>query len=119
MKPENEGYELELIARAFRRISKEISYEGLAKALLDEALSYCGAARGGVLLSEEVELLAKADASFPRERASFFASQPPAREFRMPVDLSERILGRQETIVRDAASEDSALIAPAEPPPRY
>ena len=63
-------------------------------------------------------MLAKADASFPREKARFFASQPPAREFRLPADLSERVLSRQETVVREASSEDSALIDPAEPTSR-
>jgi hypothetical protein len=51
MKLENEVNELELIARALQKITGEISYEGLAQALLTQALSYCGAARGGVLLS--------------------------------------------------------------------
>jgi signal transduction histidine kinase len=119
MKVENEVQELELIARAFQKIAKEISYERLANALLTEALSYCGAARGGVLLSEGGALLAKADASFPREKARFFTSQPAARAFRLPTDLSERVLGRQETVVREAASEDSVLIDPAEPSSRY
>jgi len=118
MKLENEAHELELIAGAFQRISRVTSYAGLAEALLGEALGYCGAARGGVLLSEGGELLAKAGASFPRERARFFTSQPPALEFRMPADLGEQILGRQETVLRDAASEDSALIGSAQPPSR-
>jgi C4-dicarboxylate-specific signal transduction histidine kinase len=110
--------DFELIASAFQKITKEISYEGLAKTLLLEVLSYCGIARGGVLLSEEDALLAKANASFPRQRARFFTSQPPARELRLPADLSERVLVRQETVVREAASEDSALIDSAEPPPQ-
>ena len=79
MKCENEVHEFELIASAFQKIAKEISYESLAKALLTEALSYCGATRGGVLFSEGGALLARADASFPRERAGFFTSQPRAR----------------------------------------
>jgi signal transduction histidine kinase len=109
-------HEFELIASAFQKITREVSYEGLAKTLLTEALRYCGIARGGVLLSEGDALLAKADASFPRQRARFFTSQPRARELRLPADLSERILGRQETVVREAASRDSALIGSAEPP---
>ena len=56
MKLENEVHEFELIARAFQKIAKEISYECLAEALLTEALGYCGAVarrcsakrRGGV-----------------------------------------------------------------------
>jgi len=118
MRLENEARELELIAKALQVISKEMSYQGLAKALLREALSYCRAARGGVLLSEGGELLARADASFPRERAKFFTSHPPARDLRLPVDLSERVLHRQETVVRQASGEESALIDPAEPAPR-
>jgi CheY-like chemotaxis protein len=70
-----------------------------------------------VLLSEEGgELLAKADASFPRERAKLFASHPPAGEFRLPADLGERVLGRQETVVRQVGCKDSALADPAEWP---
>jgi hypothetical protein len=80
---ENETFELGLIAKAFQAISKEISYRGLAKALLQAALGYSGAVRGAVLLSEGDELLAKADASFPRERAKIFASHPPRR--RIPI----------------------------------
>jgi hypothetical protein len=79
MRLENETSELEMIAESFRAISKEISYEGLAKALLNAALGYSGADRGAVLLSENGELLAKADASFPREKTKFFASQPRNR----------------------------------------
>jgi signal transduction histidine kinase len=116
MRLENETSELELIAQAFRAISKEINYEGLAKALLKAALGYSGAARGAVLLSEGGELLAKADASFPRQKAKFFASQPPAMEFRLPADLGERVLTRQETVVRRASWKGSALIDPAECP---
>jgi len=117
MRLENETSELELIAEALRAISKEISYEGLAKALLKAALDYSGAARGAVLLSERGELLAKADASFPRERAKFFASHPPAGKFRLPADLSEKVLARQETVVRRDSWKGSALIDPAECPP--
>jgi signal transduction histidine kinase len=117
MRLENETSELELIAKAFRAISKETSYEGLAKALLKAALGHSGAARGAVLLSEGGELLAKADASFPRERAKFFASQPPAGDFRLPADLGERVLTHQETVVRQDSSRGSALIDRAECPP--
>ena len=42
MKPENETTELELIAKAFQAISKEISYEGLAKALLRKPSAIAG-----------------------------------------------------------------------------
>jgi signal transduction histidine kinase len=117
MRLENETSELELIAQAFRAISKEISYEGLANALLKAALGYSGATRGAVLLSEGGELLAKADASFPRERATFFASQPPVGEFRLPADLSERVLACQETVVRRGSWKGSALIDPAQRAP--
>ncbi len=116
MRLETEAHELELIARAFQIISKEISYQGLAKTLLRQALSYSGAARGGILLSEGGELLAKADASFPREKADFFTSQPEARAFRLPDDIAETVLHRQETVTRRASRESSALIDPVEPP---
>jgi C4-dicarboxylate-specific signal transduction histidine kinase len=118
MRLESETLELEVIAKAVRIISKETSYQGLATALLREALCYSGAARGGVLLSEGGELLAKADASFPREKAKFFTSHPPAAELRLQADLSERVLRRQEIVVRQTTSESSALIDPAEQPSR-
>ena len=57
MRLQNETIEMELIAKAFRTISKEISYEGLAKALLQVARGYSGAARGAALLSGGGELL--------------------------------------------------------------
>jgi signal transduction histidine kinase len=113
---ENERFDLELIAKAFQVISKEISYAGLARALLKVALEYSGAVRGAVLLSKGGELLAKADASFPREKAKVFASQPPVDEFRLPADLNERVLTRQETVVRHDSWRGSALIDPAEGP---
>jgi signal transduction histidine kinase len=118
MRPEDETHELERLAKAFQIISKETTYQGLAKALLGEALCHSGAARGGILLSEGGELLAKADASFPRERAEFFTSHPPAAEFRLPADLSERVLRRREAVVRRATRESSALIDSAEQLPR-
>ena len=118
MRLESGTHELEAIAKAFQIISKEISYEGLAKSLLNEALNYSGAARGGVLLSEEGELLAKADASFPRARAKLVISHPPGSEFRLPADLNEMVLVRQQTVVRHADARDSALVDPADPPPR-
>ena len=65
----DETFELDLIAKALRTISKEITYGGLAEALLEAALDYSGASRGAVLLSGGGELVAKADASFPREKA--------------------------------------------------
>jgi signal transduction histidine kinase len=114
---ENETFELELIAKAFQAISKEISYRGLAEALLHASLGYSGAVRGAVLLSEGDELLAKADASFPRERAKVFASQPRVGEFRLPADLSERVLTRQETIISNDSWKGSALIDAPDCPP--
>jgi K+-sensing histidine kinase KdpD len=62
MRLEDKASEIELIAKAFQTISKEISYEGLVKVLLNGALGYCGAARGAVPLSEKGKLLDKADA---------------------------------------------------------
>jgi signal transduction histidine kinase len=118
MKLEEETHQLELIARAFQVISKEISYQGLAKALLREALNYSGAARGGILLGEGGELLAKAGAGFPRERARFFTSCPSTSEFRLPADLGESVLHGRETVVRQVTSENSALIDPVERPSR-
>jgi signal transduction histidine kinase len=113
---ENETFELELIAKAFQAIAKEISYGGLAGALLKTALRYSGAVRGAVLLSEGGELLAKADASFPRERAKVFASQPSVAEFQLPEDLRERVVTRQETVVRNDSRKASALIDSTECP---
>jgi signal transduction histidine kinase len=115
MRLENEASEIGRIAKAFQAISKEISYEGLAKALLKAALDYCGAERGAVLLSEKGELLAKADASFPRERARFFVSRPSAGDFRLSPDLSERVLTCKEIVVRQDSR--SALVDAAECPP--
>ncbi|MCK1710154.1 MULTISPECIES: ATP-binding protein [unclassified Bradyrhizobium] len=110
MRLENETSELELIAKAIQAISKETGYEGLAKALLNATLGYCGAARGAVLLSDRGELLDKADASFSRERARFFASQPPAGDFRLPPNLTERVLIRQETVISEDSWDGLALI---------
>ena len=84
MTPENDTFELEALANALRTISREVSYQSLAKALLDTALRCSGAARGAVLLSEGGILLAKADASFPREKAKVFVSLPPVDELRLP-----------------------------------
>jgi signal transduction histidine kinase len=116
MRPENETLRLEAIARALRAISKETSYGGLANALLDAALEYSGAVRGAVLVSEGGKVLAKADASFSREKARVFASQPSVVEFRLSADLSEMVLKRQETVVRPEACKGSALIDQAESP---
>src|SRR5215469_9671781 len=109
---ENETFDLDQIAKAFRAIAREISYRGLAKALLNAALEYSGAVRGAVLLSEGGELLAKADASFPRERTKVFASHPPLAEFRLSADLSQKVLTRQETVVKHSW-KGSVLIDPA------
>jgi len=114
MKLGEETFELDLIAKALRTISKEISYEGLAKALLDAALDYSGAARGAVVLSEGGELVAKADASFPRERARILVSRPPLDEFRLPGELDERVLTRQETVLSSEGWRDFILADPAE-----
>jgi signal transduction histidine kinase len=113
MMSEDENFELEAIAKAFRTISKETSYAGLAEAVLQAALLYSGAARGAVLLSEGGELLAKADASFPRERAKVFASHPPAAELRLQAELRDRVLTRQETVVSHGCWMRSALVGPA------
>ncbi|MET4804725.1 ATP-binding protein [Bradyrhizobium sp. LB11.1] len=111
----DETNELELVAKAFQVISREISYQGLAKALLGEALSYSCATRGAILLSGQRDLLAKADASFPRERANFLASVPQNAQFSLPVDLAEEVLGRKETVVRVAGVASSALVEPTRP----
>jgi hypothetical protein len=50
MRPEGETSELELIAKAFQEISKEIIREGLAKVLLKAALGYSRVVRGAVPL---------------------------------------------------------------------
>lgn len=118
MRLDNDARELELIAHALQSISKETTYEGLAEALLKQALAYSKASRGGVLLSAGGQLLDKADASFPRETAKFFISSPPGAEFRLPQDIDAMVLGRRETMVRQVDSRLSALIEPAEPPSR-
>lgn len=110
MKPDTNTTEIEVIARAFQEISKETTYDGLANALLNTALDYSGAKRGAVLLSEEGELLAKADAIFPRERVAVFASRPADISFRLPTDISERIFGRQEIVLKRAGWKESALV---------
>lgn len=109
VKPDDETCELGLIAKAFQAIAKEISYGGLASALLKTALGYSGAVRGAVMLSEGGELLAKADASFSREGAQVLASQPCGGRFQLPEDLSDSVLARQETVVRDVGRTGSAL----------
>src|SRR5215469_7388828 len=114
---ENETFDLDQIAKAFRAIAREISYRGLAKALLNAALEYSGAVRGAVLLSEGGELLAKADASFPRERTKVFASHPPFAEFRLSADLNQRVLTRHETVVKHDSWKGSFLIDPTGCPP--
>ena len=114
MKLGEETFELDLIAKALRTISKEISYGGLAEALLEAALDYSGAARGAVLLSEGGELVAKADASFPREKARILVSRLPLDEFRLPSELDERVLTRQETVLSRGGSRDFLLADPAE-----
>src|ERR1700721_3248817 len=98
MSLENETFELDLIARALQTISKEISYGGLAKALLEAALRHSGADRGAVLLSEGGELLSKVEPSFPREKAKFIVSSPPVDEFRFSAELSEKAVTRRETV---------------------
>jgi signal transduction histidine kinase len=85
----------------------------LATALLNAALDYSGAARGAVLFSEGGELLAKADASFPRERTKVFASQPPG-EFRLPPELWDEVLASKEAVIRHGSREDAALIDPTD-----
>jgi signal transduction histidine kinase len=104
----SEIFDLEVIAKALRTISGEISYRGLANALLEAALASCGAVRGAVLLSEGSELLAKADASFARETVNVFVSRPLVDQFRLPADLGERVLTHQQTVVR--RDRRSALI---------
>jgi signal transduction histidine kinase len=101
--------EIEAIAKAFQHISRETTYDGLAGALLNVALGYSGAGRGAVLLQGEGELLAKADARFPRERADFFASHPPDLSFKLPPDISEMIFSRREIVVKHANWNASAL----------
>ena len=118
MVPDGDTQELETIAAALRTISKETGYTGLAKALLDVALAHSKADRGAVLLSESGELLAKADANFPREKAKIFVSHPAADELCLPPDLSERVLTRQETVVAQIGGTESALIGATERPAR-
>ena len=113
MKLEHETSEFELIAKAFRTIAKEISYAGLAHALLKTALEYSATDRGAVLLSQGDKLLAKADASFPRERAKVFASQPCVGDFQLPEDLSEMVLTRQQIVLRQLGPTGSPLIESA------
>jgi signal transduction histidine kinase len=110
MRLKNETFELDLIARALQTISKEISYGGLAKALLEAALRYSGADRGAVLLSEGGELLSKVDPNFPRERAKFLVSNSPVDEFPFSAELSEKVLTRQETVVSREGWTAFALI---------
>lgn len=114
MTHERKKSELELVARAFRAISKEVSYAGLARALLAVALEYSEATRGAVLLSEEGPLLAKADASFPRERAKVLVSHPPVAEFRLPEDLNEKVLTRQDPVIRHDSYKGTAFSGSAD-----
>jgi hypothetical protein len=65
MRFENDTSEFELTARRFRAISREMSREGPARVYL------------------------KADASFPREGAEFFVSEPPAGDLGLSRELRE------------------------------
>lgn len=109
MKPDADTTEIEAIAKAFQKISKETTYDGLANALLNTALESSGAKRGAVLLSEEGELLAKADARFPRERVAVLASQPPVLSFDLAKDVSERIFRQREIVLKQIDGDESAL----------
>jgi signal transduction histidine kinase len=111
-----EIFELTLITKAFHAISKECSAKGLANALLESALECSGAVRGAVLLGEESELVAKADASFPREMLRVFVSHPPVDELRLPADLNERVVIGQKAVVGHVALESSMLSASANCP---
>lgn len=118
MRLDDEPHELELIARAFQTISRETSYQGLARALLEQALSHSKAERGGVLLAAGRELLDAADGRSSGEKAELFVSTPPGAEFQMPSDLSERVLGQRETILRQTGGGFSAMVDPLAPPAR-
>jgi signal transduction histidine kinase len=118
MRLDDDSQELELIAHAFQTISRETSYHGLAKAFLEQALSYSGASRGGVLLSTGGELLDGPDTSFSSAMTKFFVSDPLDAEFQLPADLRERVLGRRETVSRQMESRSSALVFPLEAPPQ-
>jgi signal transduction histidine kinase len=109
-----EPFELDLIASALQTISKETSYKGLAKALLEATLRHPGADRGAVLLSEGGELLSKIDARFPLEKAKILVSRPSVDEFRLPADLSERVLVHQETVVGNESPTVFASMDPAQ-----
>jgi GAF domain-containing protein len=113
-----ETFELDLTAKALRAISKEISYGGLAEALLEAAFEYSGAARGAVLLSEGGELVTKADASFPREKQRILVSRPPFDEFGPPSELEKRVVPRRETVISREGWPDFVLAGPAERPPK-
>jgi AraC family transcriptional regulator len=116
MQLENEAHQLERLAQACQIISKEASYGGLAEALLREALRCTRATRGGILLGEGGKLPAEPDVSFPCEKAKFFTSYPPAAGFRLPADLSDRVLRRQDTVVRQTTRESSAFVDPVDQP---
>lgn len=113
---DDEILQLEVVAEAFRTISRATSYNGLASALLEAALDYCGTARGAVLLSESGELFAKADAGLPREKARVFVSRPTMAELRLPEDVSGRVVQQKETVVRRGL-QASALTNGTEPAP--
>jgi signal transduction histidine kinase len=110
---EHEALELEAIVDALRAISTEIGDVGLAQTLLKAALAHCGATRGAVLLCGGGEWLAKADASFPREKAEIVVSRPAVDAFRLPADLRDTVLTRQETVIRHDSWQESALFDPA------
>jgi signal transduction histidine kinase len=118
MRLDSDTRELRLIARALQSISRETTYQGLAEALLGQALAYSKASRGGVLLSAGGQLLDIADASFPRENAKFLISNPPNVEFQLPADMDEAVLGRRETVVREVEGTLSALIMPRASSPK-
>jgi signal transduction histidine kinase len=113
MRLDNERCELERIAKALRSISKEISHQGVAEALLETALGHSGAVRGAVMLSKGSELLERADASFLRQKESVIVSYPPVRRFQLPAELSEAVFRRQQSIIRHGGSELSAFMDPA------
>lgn len=77
MRLKSETHELDLVAKAFQVISREISYQGLANALLAEALSFSGAARGRSYSAAKEICLLKRTRAFPaRGRISL----PPSRQ---------------------------------------
>ena len=108
---DGQTHALQIIAKAVKIVATQVSYDGVATALLNAALNLSGAARGAVILAAKGDLKLN-DSGFEPGLPLVAKLKPDAEIADLPLDVLKTVLDSRAPIVRGVRTGAAVLCAP-------